>query len=516
MIHRRNQKTAKTEQSFEKLKNEVREAIDEAVLNGAERLKKATRRAVLGETGEIEYLKDYIRNLLVTDFGITRSNISKIISFDNPSKMSPVELFEYTYMVCRRTHPLNVFPYMAEELDLIKTDKDELERPYYVIGAKEVRNAYLKLRVDSSFADMLDTLVQRVYEMLYGHDVADLLIMDDDLDGVSAGVGGRTRVEYNYLEELYSAKEKEAPVSKCFDVIYVVYKGRNIRMVFLSFESEERLKRVVNNIYRYNAKVSLSKKNPVITASFGNSSRVVVTRPPVSDSWTFFVRKFGSSNARNLEELIGDCGSYMVIRCLKRIVMSEANFVISGNTGGGKTTLLKALVGFINPAYNIRVAETSFELNLNNIYPDRNIQCMQERGDFSVYDAITASKKMDTDVLILGEVNEPKVAGAFIQIAQSGSRMAITTLHHETTKKLIEYMRNALISEFGITDPKIAERQVVDSIEYDIHMVHDVEGHHYIERITEIKADDDYGYRLRNVVWFDTDKKEYRSINDHF
>lgn len=500
--------------SFEELECSLKTAIEEAALNGAERLQKAVRRAVLGETSEIEYLCDYIREMLVSYYHIDADNIKRIIRFDTPSAMSPCELFEYMYMICRRNSGLHVFPYLVDRLELIRTCYDEYGRAYYVSTERNLRESFAKLRIKADFVDMLNTLVQRLYESLYGHDVADLLIMDADLDGVSAGIGGRTRVEYNYLEELKRDRNDTARAPDYYDVLYIVFRGQNVRLAFLGFGSEERLIRTVSNIYRYNTKASLSKKTPVIVATFGTGSRVVVTRPPVSDGWAFYVRKFGSSDARNIEELITDEGCEYVLSCLRKIVMTECNFVISGNTGGGKTTLLKALVDYINPAYNLRVAETSFELNLNNIYPDRNIQCLQERGDFTVYDAITASKKMDTDVLILGEVNEPKVAGAFIQIAQSGSRMAITTLHHETTEKLIEYMRNALISECGITDPKVAERQVTGAIDYDIHMVHDESGHHYVERITRITQEED-GYSLKNVVTFDTEERKYRRTYDY-
>jgi hypothetical protein len=152
---------------------------------------------------------------------------------------------------------------------------------------------------------------------------------------------------------------------------------------------------------------------------------------------------------------------------------------------------------------------------------------MQERGDFTIHDAIAACKKTDTDVLILGEVNEPKVAGAFIQVAQSGSRMAVTTLHHETTQKLVEYMRNALVCEWGISDISVAEKQVVDSINFDIHMVHDVTGHHFIERVTQIipfdgtypagKSDNHAEkeikgqcYRLKDIIFFDRKNRRYK------
>lgn len=473
------------------------------------RLRQTTREACFGDRGDREYVKEYIKELLQKKLGINESSINEVISFDKPESMSAAELFEYLYMIYSRVSDSHVFSRMVEDFGFAEPKEDAQGSVRYSVSEEDIRTAYLICRYGGEYSDMLETLTQRCYEKLYGHDAADILIADPDIDGVSGGVGGRTRIEYDYLEELGNVRTVRD--KNCYDTIYCVYRGKLLKMSFLSFGSESALIRVVKNIYRYNTAATLSKRNPVLNASMKNNSRVVVARPPVSDSWVFFVRKFASIDARSLESLITDRNSEQVIALLKDIIRAELNFTISGNTGGGKTTLVKALIKYINPAYALRVIESSFELNINNLYPDRNVEVMQERGNFTVYDAIAASKKMDTDVLILGEVNEPKIAGAFIQVAQSGSRMAITTLHHETTTKLIEYMRNALVSEFGISDVRIAEKQVVDSINFDIHMVHDVTGHHYIERITEITPQPK-GYKLQDIVVFDRERSEYRFI----
>ena len=504
-------------------------------LKQQKQLRRTTREACLGDAGDREYLKEYIKELLQKKLGISERTITRIIPFDEPESMSAVECFEYMYMIYMRTAGVHSFSQMVADFGFAEPKTDVEGRHIYTVTEDDIRNAHVHLRYDGDYVDMLETLAQRCYEVLYGHDVADILIMDPDIDGVSGGVGGRTRIEYNYLEELMCGGDDMLRAPDSYDVIYCVWAGRLIRMEFLSFGNEQTLERVVKNIYRFNTKTFLSKKNPVLNASFRNNSRIVVSRPPVSDSWAFFVRKFASTNARSIESLITDDGSEMVIALLKAIVKAEVNFVVSGNTGGGKTTLVKSLVEYINPAYALRVIESSFELNINNLYPERNVHVMQERGDFTLYDAIAASKKMDTDVLILGEVNEPKVAGAFIQVAQSGSRMAITTLHHETTAKLIDYLRNALVSEFGISDVRIAEKQVVDSVNFDIHMVHDVDGHHFIERITQIIPSEDgplpmeqgaaerefyrrmtqpHGYELRDIIVFDREERKYVRVGE--
>ena len=478
------------------------------------RLKTAIREACLGDAGDREYLKEYIKDFLQKKMKVTSENINRYIRFDAPFAMTAQDKFEHMYECYSEKYGNRSFAVMARDFGWADNSKAGTADTPYCISEKEVDNAYEDMRPDDSFMARLEVLAQRIYQRLYGHDCADILIMDESVDGVSAGVGGRSRVEYDYMKELQDVKEEQSQ-SMNYETVYCVLHGKLIRLGFLSFEKEENLKRVVKNIYRYNIRTSLSRKNPVIHGTLKNGSRIVAARPPVSDGWVFYLRKFKSSDARRIDTLITHKNADIVIELLKLITGGEMNFCISGPMGGGKTTLLKSLVGFMNPKYTIRVAESSFELNLNNVYPERNIHMMQERGDFTIYDIITGTKKMDTDILIVGEVNEPKIAGAYVQVAQSGSRMAVTTLHHETTEKLIEYLRNALVSELGINDVRIAEKQVVDILNFDVHMVHDVEGNFYIERITEIIPDDlGQSYRLSDIIRFDREKMAYRFLSD--
>lgn len=470
-------------------------------------LRDAAINSCLGDASSREYLKDTIREVLCDELEISEEEVFRVISFNKPERMSARDKFEYLYALYKREYVSGVFSRMVSDFRWDRADMSG-------ITEEDIETAYDRCRFSHDFSDLIEVIVQRSYAQLYGHDCADIPIMDESIDSVCAGTGGLTRYEYNYMEELFGTKRAgEKKDSLSYDTLYCVYKGKLLRLWFLGFGSEAALKRVVKNICRYNAGSVLSAKQPVLTGTLANNSRVTVARPPVADGWLFFVRKFASSHPLDIASLLVHKGSDRVIAVLKAIVKGEHSFVISGNTGGGKTTLLKAIAGMIDPHYSIRVAESSFELNLNNLYPERNIVVLQERGVFSIYDAITSAKKMDTDVMIIGEVNEPKLAGAYIQIAQSGSRMAVTTLHHETTKGLIEYLRNALIGECGITDPHVAQAQVVDVVDFDIHMVHDVAGNHYIERITGIISESDNtegSYHCKNIVEYDKDKKEYK------
>ena len=59
-------------------------------------------------------------------------------------------------------------------------------------------------------------------------------------------------------------------------------------------------------------------------------------------------------------------------------------------------------------------------------------------------------------------------------------------------------------------DVRIAEKQVVDILNFDVHMVHDVDGNFYIERITEIIPESpETMYRLSDIVRFNRETMSY-------
>ena len=209
-------------------------------------------------------------------------------------------------------------------------------------------------------------------------------------------------------------------------------------------------------------------------------------RPPFSETWVFFVRKFDMAKQLELEGILKWDTNRDIYRMLKWIVKGCQVMGVTGNQGSGKTTLLMALIQFIPFAYTIRVQELTFELQLRERYPDRNILSLRETESISGQEALDLLKKTDGMVTILGEVATHEVASWLIQVAQTASLFTMFTHHAKTTKTLVEGLRNALLKEGGFQNETIALEQVVSSIRFDVHMEKTREGERYIERITEI------------------------------
>jgi len=137
----------------------------------------------------------------------------------------------------------------------------------------------------------------------------------------------------------------------------------------------------------------------------------------------------------------------------------------------------------------------AFELHARKLYPYRNILSFRETSTISGQEGLDLQKKTDGTVNILGEIATDAVAAWMVQMAQVASLFTIFTHHAKTTPNLVTSIRNSLLKTGVFTNEKIAEEQVVNVINFDIHIKRDYKGFRYIERITEIvpiKQNDTY------------------------
>ena len=87
-----------------------------------------------------------------------------------------------------------------------------------------------------------------------------------------------------------------------------------------------------------------------------------------------------------------------------------------------------------------------------------------------------------------------------IQSAQVASKFTLFTHHAKTFPDLVTALRNSMLRAGVFTDERIAEEQVVQVLNFDIHLVKDFRGRRYIERITEcrpIEEKNEYTYDHR-------------------
>ena len=88
-----------------------------------------------------------------------------------------------------------------------------------------------------------------------------------------------------------------------------------------------------------------------------------------------------------------------------------------------------------------------------------------------------------------------------IQSAQVASKFTLFTHHAKTFPDLVTALRNSMLRAGVFRNEKTAEEQVVQVLNFDIHLVKDFRGRRYIERVTEcipVEDKNEYTFDYRN------------------
>ena len=298
-------------------------------------LKKALKGCTYGDVNDKKYVKELIYDLLAQEYGVDETNISKAIPFDVPSLLTAQDKFDILIYVYKKEFGYEALSELIKKynLDVLKYVEGEA-KPSYVITEQEINDIYEKENITLSFSDKLSVVVQRIYQHYKGYSSIDE-IRDMNIDGVSGGVSGLpesflsqvTQTDGDYLSQIAEHK-----VPRACDSIWIMFRGKSIRLAFLSFGTEAELKRVCQNIYKYNNPGQLSDTNGYKINEMKDGSRVVVVRPSMSETWAFFVRKFDVQRAA-LEQIVHGPGKEEAIELLKYLVKGARIISLTGEQG---------------------------------------------------------------------------------------------------------------------------------------------------------------------------------------
>lgn len=481
---------------------------------------KALRTCGYGDLNAKNFVKDYIKRILQRDFNISEETINKVIAFDDVSELNVIDKFDILLYIYKKKYGLDAFYQMVteNELDKLKGSGTRDDEYHYEISKGDIEDLFMKTSTVLDYLDKLEIISQRIYSRYQGNGVIDEIRDMGKLDGISAGLSGQPNDYYNYMEEYLIENRNE--IEYYYNSIWCMFQGKTIRLSALGFGSHAEMIRIVKKIYRYDDPGYLSEDEGFIISSMSDGSRIVVVRPKVGENWAFFIRKLNSIEDISIENLLTDVNAEKAIKVMEWITKGCCNIAVTGKQFSGKTTILKAMAEFVNPQFNIGVQEMIFELHLKNIrrYRNRNIMTLRDTQSISAQSVMDLFKKMDRDVYLFGEVHSPEACSLVVQGSLAGTRQIMFSHHAKTTSALIDSFKVGLqIARLFPSEIKTAEEQVARSINFDFHMNTTVDGHIYLERITEIIPDAGRQYteslKESMIMFFSkmTDEKRYKT-----
>ena len=148
------------------------------------------------------------------------------------------------------------------------------------------------------------------------------------------------------------------------------------------------------------------------------------------------IRKTPAKIRLNKEKLVSeDYVSLKLHDFLITCVQGHCNILVSGETGSGKTELVKYLASKIKEDEKIITIEDTLELHLDKIYPTRDIIAMKTNNIDSYSDVLVACMRQNPRWILLSEVRSAEAVMAVRNSISSGHNI-LSTIHSDKASSI--------------------------------------------------------------------------------
>ena len=135
-----------------------------------------------------------------------------------------------------------------------------------------------------------------------------------------------------------------------------------------------------------------------------------------------------------------------LIDCVK----GHCNIIVSGETGSGKTELVKYLASHTAENEKIVTIEDTLELHLDKIYPNRDIVAMKTNNIASYSDVLVTCMRQNPKWILLSEVRSAEAVTAVRNSISSGHNI-LSTIHADKAQSIPYRLYSLLESNIDVT-----------------------------------------------------------------
>lgn len=152
---------------------------------------------------------------------------------------------------------------------------------------------------------------------------------------------------------------------------------------------------------------------PFVDARLPDGSRFHAVLSPVARPGTLLSIRIPAQHRFSLDDLVR-LGALpaKAVPWLRALISARLSFLISGGTGCGKTTVLAALLGMVDPAERLLVLEDSAELRIEHQHVcslEARPANIEGSGRIALQDLLRQALRMRPDRIVVGEVRGAEV-----------------------------------------------------------------------------------------------------------
>ena len=238
----------------------------------------------------------------------------------------------------------------------------------------------------------------------------------------------------------------------------------------------------------------VDESSPFCDARLPDGSRVNVVIPPLAvDGPVLTIRRFrsGGLTAKDLES----SGTWppRIGALLAEAIRSRANVLVSGGTGAGKTTVLSALAGLVDPGERVIVIEDTTELAIalpHVVRLQARPSNVEGRGAITIHDLVRNALRMRPDRIIVGEVRGGEALD-MVMAMSTGHDGCLSTIHASSPQAALGRLE-ALCLMSGVDLPHAAIASlIVDGLDLIVHQERGPDGRRRVARIAHVVSGPD-------------------------
>ena len=245
--------------------------------------------------------------------------------------------------------------------------------------------------------------------------------------------------------------------------VYVERAGK-LEPAGISFNDNEHLMKIIDKIVAGVGR-RIDESSPMVDARLPDGSRVNVIIPPLAiDGPIMSIRRFAVTPLTMADFLQYQTVTPPMAQFLEGLVRARMNIIISGGTGGGKTTLLNILSGYIGATERIVTIEDTAELRLQQPHVVRlesRPANIEGKGEVTQRSLVRNALRMRPDRIIVGEVRGAEAVD-MLQAMNSGHDGSLATTHANSPRDALMRIEN-MIGLAGLNLPPRTTRQQIAS-----------------------------------------------------